>query len=49
MPAKDNEEKILVGPDEGAQLPVLGITHKVTAESFGGAFASMRGAYPPAT
>ena len=47
MPAKDNEQKILIGPDEGAQLPVLGITHKVTAESFGGAFTSIEGRIPP--
>jgi quercetin dioxygenase-like cupin family protein len=47
VPAKDNEQKVLIGPDEGAQLPVLGITHKVTAEGFGGAFASIEGRIPP--
>jgi mannose-6-phosphate isomerase-like protein (cupin superfamily) len=35
--AKENE-KILIGPGEGAHLTILDITHKVTAESFGGAF-----------
>jgi hypothetical protein len=34
--AKENEKEILIGPDEGAHLPILGITHKVTAEGFGG-------------
>jgi quercetin dioxygenase-like cupin family protein len=31
-------EKIFIGPGEGAHLPVLDITHKIKAESFGGAF-----------
>jgi Cupin domain len=31
-------KKIFIGPGEGAYLPVLDITHKVTAENFGGAF-----------
>jgi quercetin dioxygenase-like cupin family protein len=30
------QSKILFGPDEGARLPVLDITHKVTAGSTGG-------------
>jgi quercetin dioxygenase-like cupin family protein len=34
---KENS-KFLIGPDEGDHLPVLDITHKVTKESFGGAF-----------
>jgi mannose-6-phosphate isomerase-like protein (cupin superfamily) len=33
-----NEKKYLIGPDEGVHLAVLDITHKVTAEDFGGAF-----------
>ena len=37
MTAKGNK-KILIAPDEGTHLPILDITHKVTAESFGGAF-----------
>jgi quercetin dioxygenase-like cupin family protein len=31
-------KKFFIGPGEGANLPVLEITHKITAESFGGAF-----------
>ena len=31
-------KKIFIGPGEGAHLPVLDITHKIKAESFGGAF-----------
>jgi quercetin dioxygenase-like cupin family protein len=30
------QSKILFGPDEGARLPILDITHKVTAESTAG-------------
>ena len=30
--------KIFIAPGEGVHLPVLDITHKVTAQSFGGAF-----------
>jgi quercetin dioxygenase-like cupin family protein len=45
--AEENERKILIGPDEGALLPVLGITHKVTAEHFGGALTSIEGRIPP--
>ena len=37
MAAKE-KKKYLIGPDEGAHLPILNITHKVTAEDFGGAF-----------
>jgi hypothetical protein len=47
VPAKGNVQKILIGPDEGARLPVLGITHKVTAEHFGGALTSIEGRIPP--
>ena len=47
MPAKDNEQKILIGPDDGARLPVLGITHKVTAEDLGGALTSIEGRIHP--
>ena len=32
------KEKIFIGPAEGAHLPVLDITHKITAQSLGGAF-----------
>src|SRR5919112_57220 len=31
-----DENEIIVGPDEGAYLPVLDIVHKVTAEASGG-------------
>jgi hypothetical protein len=41
------EKKYLIGPDEGAHLPVLDITHKVTAESFGGAFTIIEVGLPP--
>ncbi len=47
MPAEENERKLLIAPDEGARLPVLGITHKVTAEHFGGALTSIEGRIPP--
>jgi quercetin dioxygenase-like cupin family protein len=40
-------KKLLIGPDEGAYLPTLRITHKVTAESFGGAFTSIEARLPP--
>jgi hypothetical protein len=33
-----NEKKYLISPDEGVHLSILDITHKVTAEDFGGAF-----------
>ena len=46
MAPKENK-KILIGPDEGAYLPVLRITHKVTAESFGGAFTIIEASIPP--
>jgi quercetin dioxygenase-like cupin family protein len=38
FPVATEEKKYLIGPDEGAYLPVLDITHKVTTQSFGGAF-----------
>ena len=40
-------KKIFIGPGEGAHLPVLDITHKVTAESFGGAFTIIEVGLPP--
>lgn len=36
MTAKENR-RILIGSDEGTHLPILDLTHKVTAENFGGA------------
>jgi hypothetical protein len=39
--------KIFIGPQEGAHLPVLDITHKVTKESFGGAFTIIEVGLPP--
>src|SRR5215211_228780 len=45
MAAKENE-KILIGPDEGSYLPVLRITHKVTAENFGGVLTSIEASIP---
>lgn len=47
MAAKEKNRKTLIGPDEGAHLPVLNITHKVTAESFGGAFTIIEVGLPP--
>jgi quercetin dioxygenase-like cupin family protein len=41
------DKKILIGPDEGSYLPVLRITHKVTAESFGGTLTSIEASIPP--
>ena len=46
MAANENK-KFLIGPDEGDHLPVLDITHKVTAESFGGAFTIIEVGLPP--
>jgi quercetin dioxygenase-like cupin family protein len=40
-------EKIFIGPGEGVHLPVLDITHKVTAQSFGGAFTIIEVGLPP--
>jgi hypothetical protein len=37
MAAKESKQ-IFIGPGEGAHLPILNITHKVTAEDFGGVF-----------
>jgi len=45
--AKEKNKKILIAPDEGAHLPILDITHKVTSESFGGAFTSIEAGIPP--
>ena len=47
MAAKEKNEKILIAPDEGAHLPILDITHKVTSESFGGAFTIIAAGIPP--
>jgi quercetin dioxygenase-like cupin family protein len=46
-PVAANEKKYLIGPDEGVHLPVLDITHKVTAEDFGGAFTIVEVGLPP--
>src|SRR5829696_3540508 len=40
-------KKIFMGPGEGAHLPFLDITHKVTTESFGGAFTIIEVGLPP--
>ena len=40
-------KKLFIGPGEGAHLPVLDIIHKVTAESFGGAFTIIEVGLPP--
>jgi quercetin dioxygenase-like cupin family protein len=46
MAAKESK-KIFIGPGEGAHLSVLDITHKVTAESFGGTFTIIEVGLPP--
>ncbi len=46
MAAKENT-KILIGSDEGSFLPVLRITHKVTAASLGGALTIIKASIPP--
>jgi hypothetical protein len=40
-------EKIFIGWGEGARPSVLDITHKVTAQSFGGAFTIIEVGLPP--
>jgi quercetin dioxygenase-like cupin family protein len=45
--AAQENQKILISPDEGAYLPTLAVTHKVTAENFGGAFTIIEGVLPP--
>ena len=42
-----NEKKYLISPDEGVHLSILDITHKVTAEDFGGAFTITEAGLPP--
>ncbi|HSK83527.1 MAG TPA: hypothetical protein VK902_09025 [Rubrobacter sp.] len=41
--AVEDSKKLLIAPDEGAHLPMLDITHKLTAEHFGGAFTARDG------
>jgi quercetin dioxygenase-like cupin family protein len=43
----EENKKILIGPHEGAYLPTLGVTHKVTAENFGGALTIIEAGLPP--
>ncbi len=45
--ATEDQKKLLIGPDEGAYLPTLRITHKLTAESFGGALSSIEARLSP--
>ena len=45
--AGEENSKFLIGPGEGDHLPILDITHKVTTESFGGAFTSIEARLPP--
>ena len=40
-------KKIFIGPQEGVHLPVLDITHKVIAQSLGGAFTIIEVGLPP--
>jgi quercetin dioxygenase-like cupin family protein len=41
------KSKVFIGPDEGAYLPVLDITHKVTAEASGGSLTVEEWGLPP--
>jgi quercetin dioxygenase-like cupin family protein len=41
------EEKYLIAPEEGAYLPTLDLTHKVTTEHFGGAFTIVEVRFRP--
>jgi mannose-6-phosphate isomerase-like protein (cupin superfamily) len=45
--AAKEHKKLLISPEEGTHLPILDITHKVTAESFGGAFTTIEARIPP--
>jgi len=42
-----NNKKALIGPDDGAYLPVLDIVHKVTASSSGGSLTIEEWGLPP--
>jgi len=42
-----DQEKVLVGPDEGARLPALDIVHKVTARDSGGSLVVDEWGLPP--
>jgi quercetin dioxygenase-like cupin family protein len=44
--ARENK-KYLIGPNEGAHLPILDITHKLTAEDLGGALTIIEVGLPP--
>jgi len=46
-PVVANEKKYLIGPDEGAHLPILDITHEVTAEDLGSAYTIIEAGLPP--
>jgi len=45
VPSGTNE--VLIGPDEGAYLPVLAITHKVTVWASGGSLVIDEWGLPP--
>src|SRR5215210_5767189 len=45
--AAQEHQKIFIGPDQGAHLPVLDIVHKVTAESSGGTLSILEWGLPP--
>src|SRR5215210_9038921 len=45
--AAQENQKIFIGPEEGAHLPVLDIVHKVTAESSGGTLSILEWGLPP--
>src|SRR5215218_7006768 len=45
--AAQEHQKIFIGPDQGAHLPVLDIVHKVTVESSGGTLSILEWGLPP--
>ena len=47
MAMQGNNKKALIGPDDGAYLPVLDIVHKVTASSSGGSLTIEEWGLPP--
>ena len=47
MAAKENNKKVLIGPDDGTYLPVLDIVHKITADRSGGSLTIEEWGLPP--
>jgi hypothetical protein len=47
LAAKENNKKVLIGPDDGTYLPVLDIVHKITADRSGGSLTIEEWGLPP--